>query len=818
VHSFLRSTSSPRLRIQALLSRRANLHRLRFAVAATTFSGFLWLSLAGPALGASSSALLRGTVTNGGVPVAGVTVTASGNQRLLRTSTDGTGGFSFAGLAFGTYQLQATGSGGLQGRLNVDLGSNGANVTIPLGRLKEIGNVTVVHGQTTNGSGADVILNATDLTRSTSSDSFPETLIQLPGTARGANGVVHMNGDHGVIDYIVDGVPLPQALNREIGSEIDPNDISFLDAIEGAYPAQYGLRFGSVLNITTRAGTGPAGFDGSVRYGSYGDIDQSLGYHAPLGNGGGIDLAIRNQQTDRALDPPDFSSPHNDGSDTNQFVRVTLPNGSNDFTDFTLIHSFRTFQIPNDVQFGEPATTDDNETQDDTFLSAQFRHTIGQTGQLSFGPAFKVSHIQDFGDPQDDWIYGEALNVLAPPFGNGGTSTDCANALTSKNFLPTTCAYSLSDDKTSLDYILNGDLVQRFGKHELRTGFGYDLTRVDKVYDVALQPNNFLAPILTPSTPDAPTPVVDDNPNVGNTYTSYVQDSWHLSESYEIDYGMRYDFFTIRSTDFAQGFGGFSPRLKVTRLFGPRVAIYAYIGRFFEPFSFENVDPRAAQLLNLPLQPTEAQFDLKPERDTQLEFGGHVQVGAGQLGFRIWQKNANNLIDDTQVGVTALHQDINYVLGRLSAETLDYSQPLARNGRFYANVNHTISLNSGCETQLLAPCFGQPSGFTPADHEQRWNITGGYLLNDGHGGWLSADAEYGSGLSSSFCMPLTADCKETPHTIFALEKGFAIGKDVALTGRIQNLLNDRYYVTLLNAQGNHFAPPRAFDIGLRFGR
>jgi hypothetical protein len=248
------------------------------------------------------------------------------------------------------------------------------------------------------------------------------------------------------------------------------------------------------------------------------------------------------------------------------------------------------------------------------------------------------------------------------------------------------------------------------------------------------------------------------------------------------------------------------------------VAIYAYIGRFFEPFSFENVDPRAAQLLNLPLQPTEAQFDLKPERDTQLEFGGHVQVGAGQLGFRIWQKNANNLIDDTQVGVTALHQDINYVLGRLSAETLDYSQPLARNGRFYANVNHTISLNSGCETQLLAPCFGQPSGFTPADHEQRWNITGGYLLNDGHGGWLSADAEYGSGLSSSFCMPLTADCKETPHTIFALEKGFAIGKDVALTGRIQNLLNDRYYVTLLNAQGNHFAPPRAFDIGLRFGR
>ena len=347
---------------------------------------------------------------------------------------------------------------------------------------------------------------------------------------------------------------------------------------------------------------------------------------------------------------------------------------------------------------------------------------------------------------------------------------------------------------------------------------GYDLTRVDKTYDVTLQPNNFLAPIVTPSTPDAPTSVVDDNRNIGNTYTSYLQDSWELSDKYEADYGMRYDSFSIRSTAFDQGFGGFSPRFKLTRFFGKRASIYAYIGRFFEPFSFENVDPRAAQLLNLPLQPTEAQFDLKPERDTQLEFGGHVPAGPGELGFRIWQKNANNLIDDTQVGVTALHQDINYTLGRLSAETLAYVQPVANGGRFYANVNHTISLNSGCETQLLAPCFGAPTIFTPADHEQRWSVTSGFLVNDRRGGWFSGSGEYGSGLSSAICVPATDDCKETPHIIFAVEKGIAVGKSVALTARIQNLLNDRYYVTLLNAQGNHFAPPREFDIGLRFGR
>jgi hypothetical protein len=59
----------------------------------------------------------------------------------------------------------------------------------------------------------------------------------------------------------------------------------------------------------------------------------------------------------------------------------------------------------------------------------------------------------------------------------------------------------LTDDKTSFDYILNADLDQHFGKHEFRAGIGYDLTRVDKDYDVTLQPNNFLAPIETPNTP-----------------------------------------------------------------------------------------------------------------------------------------------------------------------------------------------------------------------------------------------------------------------------------------------------------------------------
>jgi hypothetical protein len=219
----------------------------------------------------------------------------------------------------------------------------------------------------------------------------------------------------------------------------------------------------------------------------------------------------------------------------------------------------------------------------------------------------------------------------------------------------------------------------------------------------------------------------------------------------------------------------------------------------------------------LPLQRTPASFDLKPQRDSDYEIGGHLPVGTGDLGVRLMNKNASDLIDDTQVGVTALHQDINYRLGRIATQTAYYQLPLARNGRFYLSANHTYSVNKGCETQLLAPCFGSSSDWTPADHMQQWGATSGAILNDRRGGWVSVTGEYGTGLSSNACAPSAPGfCEYTPHIVFDVEKGLVLSRNAALTLRITNLLNDRYFVTLQNAQGNHFAPGRTLAVGIRF--
>ena len=67
-----------------------------------------------------------------------------------------------------------------------------------------------------------------------------------------------------------------------------------------------------------------------------------------------------------------------------------------------------------------------------------------------------------------------------------------------------------------------------------------------------------------------------------------------MGPGWQLDYGLRGDSFAAASTEFRAGFGQVSPRVKLTRFFGARDSVYAYYGRFFTPFSLENVSPAAA--------------------------------------------------------------------------------------------------------------------------------------------------------------------------------------------------------------------------------
>jgi hypothetical protein len=291
-----------------------------------------------------------------------------------------------------------------------------------------------------------------------------------------------------------------------------------------------------------------------------------------------------------------------------------------------------TFQIPNDVPTANRPIPTTTKRKPDTFLAVQFHHAIGDTGAITWGPAinrrgFKTSAIRT-----NDFIYGESLNVRRRPrtataARRRTAPTRSSSVRTNPTGFPTMCAYSLADQRGPRSTTSCRPTTRRTsasirsrGRKLLRSRADLEILRDHAAAQQLSRTDSHAG-----NSPNAPATVIDDSPNLGNTY-QVVHSGQLAHEQLSGKPTMACATTSLRSLDLvlSRASALSAPRFKLTRFFGTRASVYAYIGRFFEPFSLENVSPEAAYLLNLPLQPTEAQFDLKPERDTQLELGGHI--------------------------------------------------------------------------------------------------------------------------------------------------------------------------------------------------
>ena len=90
-----------------------------------------------------------------------------------------------------------------------------------------------------------------------------QVLLRAPGIMQAGLGQVHVRGDHGSLQYRLDGVQLPEglALFSQILSPRFANSISLLT---GALPAQYGLRTAGVVDIGVGPGTTNPGAEAVV--------------------------------------------------------------------------------------------------------------------------------------------------------------------------------------------------------------------------------------------------------------------------------------------------------------------------------------------------------------------------------------------------------------------------------------------------------------------------------------------------------------------------------------------------------------------------
>jgi outer membrane receptor protein involved in Fe transport len=556
-----------------------------------------------------------------------------------------------------------------------------------------------------------------------------QVLLQAPGVAQDSFGQIHVRGDHGNLQYRINGVELPEGLSV-FGQALESRFASSMSLITGALPAQYGFQTAGVVDIQTKTGTTNPGLGLTMYGGSWGWLQPSFEYG---GRAGPVDWYVTGDflNNNRGIENPtsSFDAIHDS---TNQFHGLAYVSGIIDpDTRISLIlGGFNGgFQIPNNP--GQP-TLGFAVNGVSSFNSAMLNETQHESTQ--FGILSLQKHVDDI-DLQisaftrrsalsfsPDWLGDLLFNGIAQQ----ASRTDWASGVQADG------SWRINE------------------QHTLRAGF---LAQGEGGQSNTLSQ---VLPVDATGTPTTDVPLVIPNNNykAGGLYGIYIQDEWRVLPTVTINYGARFDVvdeFTHESQ--------VSPRINVVWKPTSTTTITAGYSRYFVPPPFELVSGATiTQFVGTTAAPEVTRNDpVKAERSNYFDVSASQVIIPGlTVGVDAYYKIANNLIDEGQFGAPIILTAFNYAQGHVAGVqlTASYDQgPWSLHGNLAwsrAMGKDIISAQFNFGADELA-FIGQ--NFIHLDHDQTWSASAGaaYTLNkdSDHPTLFSVDALLQSGLRAS---------------------------------------------------------------------
>ena len=217
-----------------------------------------------------------------------------------------------------------------------------------------------------------------------------QVLLRAPGVVQDGFGQIHVRGDHGSLQYRLDGVQLPEGLAL-FSQILSPRFANSLSLLTGALPAQYGLRTAGVVDIGVKSGTTNPGAELSFMGGSYNWVQPSAQYGGRSGN---IDYYAVGQYLSNSIgieNPFSAWTPiHDQTSQWYGLAKVTGIVDENTRLSFIGGGVNASYQIPNNINQVPNFTVFGNSTWDSSILDQR------QWESTYFGIASLQKTYQDF--------------------------------------------------------------------------------------------------------------------------------------------------------------------------------------------------------------------------------------------------------------------------------------------------------------------------------------------------------------------------------------------------------------------------------------
>ena len=618
-----------------------------------------------------------------------------------------------------------------------------------------------------------------------------QVLLQAPGVVQDSYGQVHVRGDHGNLQYRINGVVIPESISG-FGQAIDTRLASQINVITGALPAQYGYRTAGVVDIVAKSraeGTGGSiGLVGGSRGHREGGIDLGFGNGSWSGFVAGSwlrnDIGIENPTADR-------NAIHDSTTQAKGFAYLSKLIDAESRVSVMLGSSNNRFQIPNVPGQAPEFTLAGSPAVDSRHLDAR------QTEKTDF----QVLSYQATGERVDYQV------SLTRRFSRVGYQPDAVGDLVFNGIAANIARANTSlGAQADLAWRLAPDHTVRMGLVAQRERFGVDNTA-----------SVFPADAGGGQTSDVPLAIVDNTRLRGHLYGAYLQDEWQITPALVLNYGARYD-----RVDTVAKEAQLSPRVGLVYDLGKETRVHAGYARYFTPPPTEKIDTTSIAKFagTTNALPSDANTAVASERSHYFDAGiSHQLTPSVTIGVDAYYRVVRNLQDEGQFGNALIYSAFNYGQGRIGG--IEFSATYReKNVTAYANVSlsraraRTVATGQfNFDDNELAYIA---SHWVHLDHEQTLSGSAGAAYQWG-ATRLSTDLVYGSGLRRGF-----ANTEHLPSYVqvnFGLARSFDLGSLGTVDGRLTAInLFDRSYAIRdgsgIGVGAPQYGPRRGFFVGM----
>ncbi|MBV9609482.1 MAG: TonB-dependent receptor, partial [Acidobacteria bacterium] len=594
-------------------------------------------------------------------------------------------------------------------------------------------------------------------------------LYTFPGATLSHDNYVHVRGNEVSLQEFINGVSFLENPQQQFSAGLTPEMFETINMVSGSFAAEYGNRFGGIVDMTTRSGRdlrghgtvalGGGTFNTNDAFAEYGGTHGRLGYYA----------SASGFTSDWYLNPPQPTQYHDFGFGSRASAQLDW-SATHDIASLFLMGAGNNFQLPNPLEDQEVGRNALRRLRSQTAI-LNWQHSFSPRALLSTSAYERT--VDDRLVPTTDPI---------TPLGNG--------------------------DRHDLTGGIKSDLVYSVKNHVFKAGI--DLTRI------RLRERFSFDSRENPQPPEDPPPFSFFSGILGGQASLYAQDHVLLTPNLTADLGVRYDYFDLVDTS-AQ----VSPRVAVAyHLRRSRTTLHADYNRFFSPHPLEYVLLADFFGTQAP-DPGDRVGRVKPYRQHYFEAGVAHEVNVNlNLELNAYYHRGDTPFEYREISITRLFLPIN------SARATSYGADFALTLRQLAKVGLTGRLQYAYQRtffygpssggfavgedtapgQRFLPAFDEPHSATAAIfYNNKWRNFGT--------GWT---VRFGSGTAAQ-----NGAVRLPTHTTADFTTGLDLWRQekagLRLEFNLANVSDDRYAIAKESEETPiQYASPRIVTGRLRF--